>query len=109
MQWPEVCPTKREDAQSDAKFLCWEAISQWGLPDHMFSDNRKELVDEMVKLILQKVDDLTMFRISYHFLQTKTFAKNSIVKICQHTGLNWAVALLIALIMCCLSITSNNI
>lgn len=50
-RWPEACPTKRKDAQSVARFLCREVISRWGLPDRISSDNGKEFVNKIVKLI----------------------------------------------------------
>ena len=55
LQRPEVCSTKQKDAQSVAKFLCWEAISWWGLPDDIFTDNGRKFVDKIVNLILQKL------------------------------------------------------
>ena len=54
-QRPEVCPTKQKDAQSVAKFLCWEVISRWRLPDHIFTDNGREFVDKIVNMIVQKL------------------------------------------------------
>ena len=54
MQRPEVCSTKQKDAQLVAKFLFWEVISQWGLPEHIFTDNGREFVDKIADLILQK-------------------------------------------------------
>ena len=95
-RWPEACSTKRKDAQSVAKFLCREVISRWGLPDRISSDNGKEFVDKTVKLILQKLKIQQRLGAVYHpqnqdTCKTDSVLKNHIVKICQHTGLNWVL------------------
>ena len=105
-RWPEACPTKRKDAQSVAKFLCREFISRWGLPDRISSDNGKEFVDKTVKLILQKLGIKQRLGAVYHpqsqgmCERMNGVLKNRIVKICQHTGLNWIAALPLALMVC---------
>ncbi|KAM7417008.1 hypothetical protein PAMA_016903 [Pampus argenteus] len=105
-RWPEACPTKRKDAQSVAKFLCREVISRWGLPDRISSDNGKEFVDKAVKLILKKLGIKQRLGAVYHpqsqgiCEKMNGILKNRIVKICQHTGLNWVAALPVALIVC---------
>ena len=98
-RWPEACPTKRKDAQSVAKFLCREVISRWVLPDRISSDNGKEFVDKTMKLILQKLGIKQRLGAVYHpqsqgiCEKMNGVLKNRIVKICQHTGLNWIAAL----------------
>lgn len=105
-RWPEACPTKRKDAQSVANFLCREVVSRWGLPDRISSDNGKEFVDKTVKLILQKLGIKQRLGAVYHpqsqgmCEKMNGILKNRIVKICQHTGLNWIEALPLALMVC---------
>jgi len=106
LRWLEACPTKWKDAQSVAKFLCREVISRWGLPDRISSDNGKEFVDKTVKLILQKLGIKQRLGAVYHpqsqgICEKKMNGglKNRIVKICQHTGLNWVAALPLALMV----------
>lgn len=105
-RWPEACPTKRKDAQSVAKFLCREVISRWGIPDRISSDNGKEFVDKTVKLILQKLGVKQRLGSVYHpqsqgiCEKMNGVLKNRVVKICQHTGLNWVEALPLALMAC---------
>uniref|UniRef100_A0AAQ6APB8 Uncharacterized protein n=1 Tax=Amphiprion ocellaris TaxID=80972 RepID=A0AAQ6APB8_AMPOC len=105
-RWPEACPTKQKDAQSVAKFLCREVISRWGLPDRISSDNGKEFVDKTVRLILQKLGIKQRLGAVYHpqsqgiCEKMNGVLKNRIVKICQHTGLNWVAALPLALMVC---------
>lgn len=102
----EACPTKRKDAQSVAKFLCREVISQWGLPDQISSDNGKEFVDKTVKLILQNLGIKQRLGAVYHpqsqgiCEKMNGVLKNRIAKICQHTGPNWVAALPLALMAC---------
>lgn len=105
-RWPEACPTKRKDAQSVAKFLCREVLPRWGLPDRISSDNGREFVDKTVKLILQKLGIKQRLGAVYHpqsqgiCEKMNGVIKNRIVKICQHTGLNWVAALPLALMTC---------
>ncbi|KAI3367264.1 hypothetical protein L3Q82_008151 [Scortum barcoo] len=105
-RWPEASPTKRKDAQSVAKFLCREVIPRWVLPDRISSDNGKEFVDKTVKLILQKLGIKQRLGAVYHpqsqgiCERMNGVLKNCIVKICQHTGLNWVAALPLALMVC---------
>uniref|UniRef100_A0AAR2IQQ4 Uncharacterized protein n=1 Tax=Pygocentrus nattereri TaxID=42514 RepID=A0AAR2IQQ4_PYGNA len=105
-RWPEACPTKRKDAQSVAKFLCREVISRWGLPDQISSDNGREFVDKTMKLILQKLGVKQRFGAVYDpqsqgiCERMNGVLKKRIIKICQHTGLNWVAALPLALIVC---------
>ena len=89
-----------------AKLLCREVISRWGLPDRISSDNGKEFVDKTVKLILQKLGIKQRLGAVYHpqsqgiCEKMNGVLKNRIVKICQHTGLNWIAALPLALMVC---------
>ena len=84
-------------------FLCREVVSRWGLPDRISSDNGREFVNKAVKLVLQKLGIKQHFGAMYH-PQSQGMCermngvwKNCIVKICQHTGLNWVAALPLAL------------
>lgn len=105
-RWVEACPTKRKDASSVAKFLCREVIPRWGLPDRISSDNGKEFVDKTVKLILQKLGIKQRFGAVYHpqsqgiCERMNGVLKNRLIKICQHTGLNWIEGLPLALMAC---------
>lgn len=105
-RWVEACPTKSKDAQSVAKFLCREVLPRWGLPDRISSDNSKEFADKTAQIILQKLEIKQRFGAVYH-LQSQGLCeringvlKNRLIKICQHTGLNWVEALPFALMAC---------
>ena len=73
---------------------------------HFTSDNGKEFVDKTVKLILQKLGIKQRLGAVYHpqsqgmCKRMNGVLKNRIVKICQHTGLNWIAALPLALMVC---------
>ena len=105
-RWVEACPTKRKDAQSVAKFLCREVLPRWGVPDRISSDNGKEFVDRTVKLVLQKLGIKQRLGAVYHpqsqgmCERMNGVIKNRLIKICQHTGLNWVEGLPLALMAC---------
>ncbi len=93
-RWLEACPTKRKDAQSVANFLCPEVFHRWGLPDRISSDNGRQFVDKVVKLILQKLSIEQCLESVYHpqsqgvCERMNGVIKKWLSKICQHTGLN---------------------
>ena len=105
-RWVEACATKRKDAQSVAKFLCREFIPRWGLPDRISSDNGREFVDKCVKLILQKLGIKQRLGSVYRpqsqgiCERMNGVVKNRLMKICEHTGLNWHESLPLALMAC---------
>ena len=63
-------------------------------------------MDKTVKLILQKLGIKQRLGAVYHpqsqgiCEKMNGVLKNRLVKICQHTGLNWVAALLLALMAC---------
>ena len=105
-RWVEATPTSRKDARSVAKFLCREVFPRFGLPLRISSDNGKEFVDKTVKLILQKLKIKQRLGAVYHpqsqgiCESMNGVLKNRIVKISEHTGLNWIEALPLALMAC---------
>ena len=77
-----------------------------GLPNHISSDNGKEFMDKMVRLILQKLGIKQCLGAIYHpqsqgdCEEMNGVLKNRIVKICQNMGLNWVAELPLALMVC---------
>ena len=105
-RWVEATPTSRKDARSVVKFLCKEVFPRFGLPLRLSSDNGKEFVDKTVKLILQKLKIKQRLGAVYHpqsqgiCESMNGVLKTRIVKISEHTGLNWVEALPLALMAC---------
>ncbi len=82
-------------------------VPRFSLPDRISSDNSRQFVDKVVKLILQKLSIEQCLESVYHPQSQWVCEKNRLTKICQHTGLSWVAVLPLVLMACRLSELHN--